>query len=81
MKGEHVSVEKLVDFQEGDLEAAAAREVEQHLLACPACAAEVRELERFDEEIPPEEWMTDEEIAAAWKRFVAVKLSGEGRLT
>ena len=67
---DHPGVDEVVDFQEGRLDDDDAQRLRRHLEACPECAREVRELERFDAGEPGAELRpSPEQTAADWARF------------
>lgn len=68
---EHPEVDEIVAYQEGRLGGDRAAELRRHLMACPACARELLQLEDFDIDQPVEPALTPtaEETAKDWAEF------------
>jgi len=68
----HPSFDELLALTVDDLGDQRAHEVREHLLDCPACLAQTRELLRLPDEAPsPEMELSDAELAMDWQRLSA----------
>ncbi|MCB1034519.1 MAG: hypothetical protein KDD47_11870 [Acidobacteria bacterium] len=67
-EGEHLSADQLIAYRSGRLGEEAADTVQEHLSLCPACLADLQELEAFVAAGEPgEEKAASLEAAATWK--------------
>ncbi len=68
----HPSFDELLALTVDDLGDQRAHEVREHLLDCPACLAQTRELLQLPDEAPsPEMELSDAELAMDWQRLSA----------
>lgn len=77
-KPQHPTYDELIALPLGELSASRADEIREHLIDCPECLAQTRQLLRLPE-APPEHGLavTGEEQAQAWQKLQA-RIAAEG---